>query len=326
MNFYRGHRTRHSETIRNLVRETRVDVSDLIFPLFVTEEAAGSAINAMPGQKRYSLKELPAVAEEIVDLGIPGVLLFGIPIHKDAQALAAHHPCGIVQKAVQILKQAQPHLCVITDVCLCEYTSHGHCGILNPEGHICNDASIETLAQIALSHAQAGADIVAPSDMMDGRVQAIREKLDTAQFQNVPIMSYAAKYASAFYGPFREAAGSTPQFGNRKGYQMDPANAREAMREIDADINEGADFIIVKPALSYLDIVAKARERTNVPIAAYNVSGEYSMVKLASQNGFIDEKNTVLEILTSLKRAGANLIITYHALDAARWIRGDRDL
>ncbi len=326
MNFFRGHRTRHSESIRNLVRETQISARDFVYPLFITEEAHSSAITAMPGQGRHTLDDLPKIAQEIVNLKIPAVILFGIPLHKDEHATSAFADDGIVQKATGLLKTKFPSLCVITDVCLCEYTSHGHCGLLKENGELKNDASIERLAQVALSHAKAGADIVAPSDMMDGRVSAIRKTLDEAGFVNTPIMSYAAKYASAFYGPFRDAAGSTPQFGDRRGYQMDPANKQEALREIAADVSESADFIIVKPALCYLDVISQAKQNTSLPIVAYNVSGEYSMVKAASGAGYLDEKRTTMEILTSIKRAGADIIITYHAMEVARWLASENTL
>ena len=274
----------------------------------------------MPGQYRLSLDELPKEAEEIASLGIPAVLLFGLPEHKDEVGSGAYDDRGIVQEAVRTIKKAVPELCVITDVCLCEYTSHGHCGVVQ-EGHVSNDETLDLLAQTALSQAAAGADLVAPSAMMDGQVKIIREALDEAGFQNTPIMSYSAKYASAFYGPFREAAGSAPQFGDRKSYQMDLPNVREALREIELDIAEGADIVMVKPALAYLDVIRAVRERFDLPLAAYNVSGEYAMVKAAVQNGWLDEERTVNEITTAIVRAGADLVITYFAKDLARRIQ-----
>ena len=274
----------------------------------------------MPGQYHLSVDRLADEARELASLGIPAVMLFGLPAAKDEAGSEAYDPGGIVQQAVRALKDAAPDLVVITDVCLCEYTSHGHCGIVTPSGDVDNDASLPLLARTAVSHAEAGADMVAPSDMMDGRVAVIREALDDAGLEATPIMAYAAKQASAFYGPFREAAGSAPQFGDRRGYQMDPANSREALLEIQADIDEGADIVMVKPALPNLDIIARAREAFDHPLAAYNVSGEYAMVKAAAAAGYIDEQRITLEILTAIKRAGAGTIITYHAKDAARWL------
>ncbi len=273
----------------------------------------------MPGIFHFSVDRLPREAEEIARLGIPAVLLFGIPEHKDEGGSAAYHPQGVVQQAIRAIKQSVPQLLVVTDVCLCEYTSHGHCGIV-ANGDVDNDQTLSLLARTALSHAEAGADIVAPSDMMDGRVRAIRETLDERGFQHVPILSYAAKYASAFYGPFREAAQSAPQFGDRRSYQMDPPNLREALREVEQDIAEGADIIMIKPALAYLDVIRKVRDTSNCPLAAYNVSGEYAMVKAAAQRGWLDERQITLEILTAIKRAGADIIITYHAKEAAIWL------
>ena len=319
--FVRTRRLRGSAPLRDLVRETRVSPQDFVYPLFVTHgENVRQEIPSMPGQYHLSLDQLPREAEELRSLGIPGVLLFGLPAAKDDLGSEGYDPDGIVQQAVRVLKQAAPDLAVITDVCMCEYTSHGHCGIVTSDGDVDNDATLPLLGRTAVSHTQAGADLVAPSDMMDGRVAAIRAALDDAGFPQTPIMSYAAKQASAFYGPFREAAGSAPQFGDRRGYQMDPANAREALREIETDIAEGADIAMVKPALPNLDIIARARERFDLPLAAYNVSGEYAMIKAASAAGYLDERLATLETLTAIKRAGATPIITYHAKDAARWI------
>ncbi len=321
--FFRGRRLRRSETVRRMVRETVVAVDDLIYPMFVVPgHGVCAPIGAMPGQNRYSVDTLVEECRRVAGLGIPSVLLFGIPETKDPAGTEASAPTGIVQQAVSALKAALPDLLVITDVCLCEYTSHGHCGILTPSGEVHNDLTLQRLAETAVSHARAGADMVAPSDMMDGRVAAIRMALDDADLGAVPIMSYAAKYASAFYGPFREAAESAPQHGDRRGYQMDPPNRREALREIEADLDEGADIIMVKPALPYLDIIADARANVTAPIAAYNVSGEYSMLKAAVLNGWLEERRAVLEVLTSIKRAGADLILTYHAAEAAGWLGG----
>lgn len=318
----RMRRLRRNETIRRMVRETTLTVNDLIYPMFVVPgEKQRQEVPSMPGVFRLSVDELVREAEEVARLQIPAVLLFGIPERKDPVGSEAYDENGIIQRAVRAIKQAVPELCVITDVCLCEYTSHGHCGILreSPNGlEVDNDATLELLAKTAVSHAAAGADMVAPSDMMDGRVKAIREALDAHGFSFVPIMSYAAKMASAFYGPFREAAESAPQFGDRRGYQMDFANKREALREIALDLEEGADIVMVKPALAYLDIIAAAREQFNVPIAAYNVSGEYAMVKAAARMGWLDEDRIVWEILTAIKRAGADLIITYFAKEIAQ--------
>jgi porphobilinogen synthase len=301
-----------------------LNVEDFIYPLFVVHgRGVRREVRSMPGVYQLSVDQLGAEVEELLELGIGAVLVFGIPAQKDELASEAYDPDGIVQRAVRELKKRAPDLVVITDVCNCEYTSHGHCGIVR-DGRIVNDPTLELLARTAVSHAEAGADIVAPSDMMDGRVLAIREALDRAGFIEVPILSYAAKYASAFYGPFREAAESAPAFGDRRSHQMDPGNRREALREIETDIEEGADAIIVKPALAYLDVIAAARERFEVPIAAYNVSGEYAMVKAAARNGWIDEQRVVLELLTGIRRAGAQMIITYHAKDVARWLRSGR--
>ncbi|MBI4304101.1 MAG: porphobilinogen synthase [Chloroflexi bacterium] len=314
-------RLRRTEALRSLVRENRVDAGDLIYPLFIVEgKGIKQEISSMPGVFRFSPDRIGYEADEVARLGIPAVLLFGIPEHKDEVGSEAYHTDGVVQQAIRSIKKSTPELLVITDVCLCEYTSHGHCGMI-ADGEVDNDRTLPLLAKMALSHVEAGADIVAPSDMMDGRVKAIREALDKAGLENVPILSYAAKYASAFYGPFREAAESAPQFGDRRSYQMDPPNLREALREIEQDINEGADIVMVKPALAYLDVIRRARDTFNHPIAAYNVSGEYAMVKAAVQQGWLDEQRIVLEILTSIKRAGADIIITYHAKDVAQWLQ-----
>lgn len=313
----RMRRLRRTENLRRIVRETSLSVDDFIYPLFVTHGSkVKEEISSMPGNYRWSVDLLPAEMEEVASLGIPAVLLFGIPESKDEMGSAACPEDGIVQQAVRAIKKSVPDLIVITDVCLCEYTSHGHCGVIH-DGEVQNDPSLELLAKTALSHTQAGADIVAPSDMMDGRVAAIRKKLDENGFDNTPVLSYAAKYSSAFYGPFREAADSAPQFGDRRGYQMDPANRREALREVQLDIEEGADIVMVKPALAYLDIIREVRDMTDLPIAAYNVSGEFSMVKAAARMGWLDEQRTALEILTAIKRAGADMILTYWAKDVA---------
>ncbi len=314
-------RLRRTESLRALVRENHVAVSELVYPLFIVEgNGIKQEITSMPGVFRFSPDQLPSQVEEIARLKIPAVLLFGIPQHKDETGSAAYHPKGVIQQAIQAIKKATPELLVVTDVCLCEYTSHGHCGIV-ANGSVDNDQTLPLLARMARSHVEAGADIVAPSDMMDGRVKTIREALDEKGFQHIPILSYAAKYASAFYGPFREAAESTPQFGDRRSYQMDPPNVREALREIEQDIAEGADIIMVKPALAYLDVIRRVRDTFNHPLAAYNVSGEYAMVKAAAQQGWVDEKRIVLEILTAIKRAGADIILTYHAKDVAQWLQ-----
>lgn len=319
---HRLRRLRQSENIRRLVRETSLEVSDLIYPLFVIYgEHVQNPIPSMPGVCQFSVDKLLPVVEGVADAGIPGVILFGIPETKDELGAGAYDPQGVVQQAVQAIKKRFPELIVITDVCLCEYTSHGHCGVVD-DGRVLNDPTLEFLARTALSHVEAGADMVAPSDMMDGRVKAIREKLDAYGFTETPILAYAAKYASAFYGPFREAAGSVPHFGDRRSYQMDPANAREAMQEIALDLEEGADIIMVKPAWAYLDIISRARERFDCPLAAYNVSGEYSLIKAAAARGWIDERSVVLELLTSIKRAGADFMLTYFAMDVATWLRG----
>jgi porphobilinogen synthase len=319
---HRSRRLRGTPALRGMVRETTLSASDLIDPLFVVPGAGAERrpISSLPGVFQLTIDALRAEAEQIAALGLPAVLLFGLPESKDDRASGAYAEDGIVQRAIRALKSDNPDLLVFTDVCLCEYMSHGHCGIVQGE-RILNDPSLDLLARTALSHAQAGADVVAPSDMMDGRVGAIRHLLDAEGFSETPILSYAVKYSSAMYGPFREAADSAPLFGDRKTYQMDPANRREALKEVAQDVAEGADMIMVKPALSYLDIVRDVREATTLPVAAYNVSGEYAMVKAAAANGWIDERASALEILTSIKRAGADFILTYHAKDAARWLR-----
>ncbi len=314
-------RLRRTEMLRALIRENQVQVGDLIYPMFVVEgRGIKQEVTSMPGIFRFSPDQLPPEVEDIARLSIPAILLFGIPEQKDEVGSTAYNPEGVIQQAIRIIKKSVPQLLVVTDVCLCEYTSHGHCGkVVN--GDVDNDQTLPLLAKMALSHAEAGADIVAPSDMMDGRVKAIREALDKGGFQDIPILSYAAKYASAFYGPFREAAESAPQFGDRRSYQMDPPNVREALREVAQDINEGADIIMVKPALAYLDVIRQIRNTFNCPLAAYNVSGEYAMVKAVAQQGWVDEKQIVMEVLTSIKRAGADIIITYHAKEVASWLR-----
>lgn len=321
--FRRFRRLRRTKSLRDLVRETRLSPQQFVYPLFVTHgQGVRQEIASLPGQFHLSTDQLGREAEELASLGIGAVILFGLPAEKDEVGSEAYAPDGIVQQAASVLKREAPELTVITDVCLCEYTSHGHCGIV-VDGEVDNDRSLELLARTAVSQAQAGADMVAPSDMMDGRVAAIRAALDDAGFAPTPIMAYSAKHASAFYGPFRDAAGSTPSFGDRRGYQMDAANGREGLREIEADIEEGADIVMVKPALPYLDVIAHARERFDLPIAAYNVSGEYLMVKAAAKSGLLDERQATLEVLTGIARAGADIIITYHAKEAARWLRGE---
>lgn len=318
----RPRRLRRTENIRRLVRETCLSVDDLIYPLFVTHgRGVRREIPSMPGNFQWSLDELGREIEEVARLGIPGVLLFGLPESKDESGSGAYDPEGIVQRAVRVIKAEAPELVVVCDVCLCEYTSHGHCGLLSEAGEVLNDETLELLAKTALSQAQAGADIVAPSDMMDGRVRAIRDALDAEGLTDTAIMAYSAKYASGFYGPFREAADSAPQFGDRRAYQMDPPNRREALREVALDIAEGADMVMVKPALAYLDILWQVRRMTELPLVAYNVSGEFAMVKAAARNGWIDERRITMEILTGMKRAGADIILTYHAKDAAQWLR-----
>jgi porphobilinogen synthase len=315
-------RLRRTPVLRDLVRETRLGAGDLVLPLFVEEGLDGRAqIPTMPGVERLSLAAVVEEAGEAAALGIPGVLLFGIPAHKDEEGSGAWDDEGVVQLAIRAIKRAHPGLLVIADLCLCEYTSHGHCGLLRADGSVDNDASVELLARTAVAQARAGADVVAPSDMMDGRVGAIRAALDEEGFADTPILAYSAKFASAFYGPFRDAADSTPAFGDRRGYQMDPANAREALREVRLDVEEGADMVMVKPALAYLDVVRRVRDETDLPVVAYNVSGEYAMVKAAAQAGYLDERATVLEVLTSIRRAGADIVITYHAKDVARWLQ-----
>ncbi len=315
-------RLRRTEGLRVLVRETRLAPEDFIYPLFVRPgRNLQEPIPSMPGQFRFTVDRLEAEVEEVVRLGIRAVLLFGLAERKDPEAREAYDEAGVVPQAIRRIKAVAPELVVITDVCVCAYTDHGHCGLVR-DGEVDNDATLSILARMALAHAAAGADLVAPSAMMDGQVRAIREALDRAGFTNVGIMAYSAKFASAFYGPFREAADSAPRFGDRRGYQMDPPNAREALREIERDIAQGADIVMVKPALAYLDVIRRARERFDHPIAAYNVSGEYSMVKAAAQRGWLDEARVVMEILTAIKRAGADLIITYFAKEAARGLRG----
>jgi porphobilinogen synthase len=318
---HRPRRIRRTEALRGLVRETRLTAAGFIYPMFVCPGSkVRKEVSSMPGIYQQSVDQIVEECREVESLGIPAIILFGLPETKDAKGTSSYAKSGIVQLAVEAIKKANLNLLVITDVCLCEYTDHGHCGVVD-HGEIVNDATLELLAQQALSHARAGADIVAPSDMMDGRVAAIRTLLDGHKFENVPILSYAAKYCSGFYGPFREAAQSAPQSGDRRSYQMDPANEREAIKEVALDLEEGADMVMVKPALPYLDIVRAVRERFDVPVGAYNVSGEYAMVKAAAQNGWIEEKRVVLEILTSIQRAGAGMILTYHAKDAARWLK-----
>ncbi len=319
--FVRTRRTRRSEALRGLVRETRLDPASFIYPLFVTHGAnLRQPIESMPGQYRLSVDQLAAEAGELRSLGVRAALLFGVPASKDATGSEGYAAHGVVQQATRALKAADPELAVVADICLCEYTDHGHCGVLNPDGEVDNDRSLELLARMSLSMAEAGVDVVAPSDMMDGRVGAIREALDRAGFESLPIMAYSAKYASAFYGPFREAVDSAPQFGDRRGYQMDPPNVREALREVAADAREQADIVMVKPALAYLDVIRAVRESTDLPLAAYNVSGEYAMLKAAAANGWLDERGAILETLTAIRRAGADIIITYHAKEAARWL------
>lgn len=314
-------RVRESAPMRALTRETRLSPADFIYPLFVTHgQGVRQPIDPMPGCYQLSLDLLPGEIAEVADLGLPAVLLFGLPPQKDPVGRGAYDPEGIVQTAIRVIKDTAPDLLVVGDVCLCEYTDHGHCGIID-QGRVDNDRTLDLLARTALTQAQAGADLVAPSAMMDGQVRAIRERLDAHGYAATPIMGYAAKYASAFYGPFRVAADSTPQFGDRRSYQMDPANRRMALREIASDIAEGADIVMVKPALAYMDVIQQARQRFDHPLAAYNVSGEFSMVKGAAQQGWIDERAVTLELLTGLRRAGADIIISYHAKAVARWLR-----
>jgi porphobilinogen synthase len=317
----RMRRTRQNEKLRSLVRETHVNVEQLVYPLFIAENIdEPREISSMPAILQWPLEHLAREAEQIARLGISAVLLFGIPSEKDEVGSQAYASQGIIQQAIKRFKAEVPDVLVLTDVCLCEYTSHGHCGVIH-NGDVQNDESLELLSRMALSHVEAGADVVAPSDMMDGRVGAIRHTLDEHGFNSTPIMAYSAKYASGFYGPFREAAGSSPQFGDRRSYQMDPANVREALREIDLDIAEGADIVMVKPALAYLDVIRRVREHCDLPIAAYNVSGEYAMIKAAAQRGWIDERRIVMEVLTGIRRAGADMIITYFAPQVAQWLR-----
>ena len=318
---HRPRRLRRTEALRGFVRETRLSPSGLVYPMFACPGTkVRTEVSSMPGIFQQSVDQVVEECREVAGLGIPAVILFGLPDKKDEVGSEASDPNGAVQRAIEAIRKAKLDLLVITDVCLCEYTSHGHCGVIE-KGDVANDPSVERLAAAALSHAQAGADIVAPSDMMDGRVGAIRQKLDANGFEDVAILSYAAKYCSGFYGPFREAAQSAPQFGDRRSYQMDPANAREALREVALDLEEGADMIMVKPALPYLDIIQRVRERFDVPVAAYNVSGEYAMVKAGARNGWIEERRVVLEILTGIQRAGAEIVLTYHAKDVARWLK-----
>jgi porphobilinogen synthase len=316
----RPRRLRRTEALRGLVRETRLTTAGFIYPMFV---CPGSKVRrevpSMPGVFQQSANQIVEECRELVDLGIPGIILFGLPESKDPRGSSSLAADGVVQRAVQAIRTAKLNLLVITDVCLCEYTDHGHCGVIE-SGEVANDPTLAILADQALSHARAGADVIAPSDMMDGRVAAIREKLDEHHFADIAILSYAAKYCSGFYGPFREAADSAPQFGDRRGYQMDPGNAREALKEVALDLEEGADMVMVKPALAYLDIIRRVRDEFRVPVAAYNVSGEYAMVKAAAQKGWLDEQRVAVEILTSIQRAGADIILTYHAKDVARWL------
>ena len=318
---HRPRRLRRTEALRGMVRETRLATTGLVYPMFACPGTkVRTEVSSMPGIYQQSVDQIVEECREVAGLGIPAVILFGLPEEKDELGSGASDAQGAVQRAIEAIKKAKLDLLVITDVCLCEYTSHGHCGVVK-DGQILNDPSLACLADAALSHARAGADMVAPSDMMDGRVAAIRAKLDEDGFEDVAILAYAAKYCSGFYGPFREAAQSTPQFGDRRSYQMDPGNAREALREVALDLEEGADIIMVKPALPYLDIIQRVRDRFDVPVAAYNVSGEYAMVKAAARNGWIDEKRVVLEIVTGIQRAGAEIILSYHAKDVARWLK-----
>jgi len=319
---YRARRLRRNETIRAMVRETSLSAKNLIYPLFIGPgKDKVEPVSSMPGVAQLSVDRAVRECEEAASLGIPAVILFGIPERKDSLGSEAYSDDGVVQRAIRALKEKTPEMLVITDVCLCEYTDHGHCGVIK-NGDVDNDSTLELLAKEALSHARAGADMVGPSDMMDGRVGAIRKALDENGFAHTAIMAYAAKYASGFYGPFREAAESTPQFGDRRSYQMDPANADEALREVEMDIREGADIVMVKPAMAYLDIVYRVKQKFGYPVAAYNVSGEYSMIKAAGANGWIDEQRIMMEVLFSIRRAGADMILTYFAKDAARLLRG----
>jgi len=317
----RPRRLRRTEALRGLVRETRLSAAGLIYPMFVCPGTnVRKEVGSMPGVYQQSADKIVEECREVEGLGLPGVILFGLPESKDARGSSSTSAHGVVQKAIEAIRKSKLNLLVITDVCLCEYTDHGHCGVIE-NGDVANDATLPILATQAVSHARAGADIVAPSDMMDGRVAAIREALDEHKFQDIAILAYAAKYCSGFYGPFREAADSAPQFGDRRSYQMDPANAREALKEVALDIEEGADMVMVKPALPYLDVIRRVREKFDVPVGAYNVSGEYAMVKAAAQKGWLDEKRVALEILTGIQRAGADFILTYHAKDAAQWLK-----
>ncbi|MDF2546284.1 MAG: hemB [Anaerosolibacter sp.] len=319
---HRPRRLRVNQAIRSLVRETNLSVNDFVYPIFAVEgEKIKREIPSLVNNYHFSVDMLEAEIKEISELGIKAVLLFGVPDHKDAHGSEAYSENGIVQRAIKEIKRVNKEMLVITDVCMCQYTDHGHCGIIE-DMYVNNDKSVDYIAKIALSHAKAGADMVAPSDMMDGRIGAMRDVLDSNGYTEVSIMAYSAKYASAFYGPFRAAANSTPQFGDRKTYQMDPGNSDEALREVELDIVEGADLVMVKPALAYLDVVRRIKDTYNIPIVAYNVSGEYAMIKAAAEKGWVDEKAIVLEKLTAMKRAGADLIITYHSKDAAKWIRG----
>jgi len=314
-------RLRRTATLRRMVAETRLSADQFIYPVFVTSgENHCSEISSMPGQFRWSLDRLPEIIDQVLAANVPAVLLFGLPPEKDLAATGAWHEHGIVQEATRRIKRHAPELVVVADTCLCEYTSHGHCGMLDPEGRVLNDETLQVLAKTAVSQAAAGADIIAPSDMMDGRIQAIRAALDAEGFDHLPIMSYAAKYASSFYGPFRDAADSAPAFGDRRAYQMDAPNRREAAREVELDVEEGADILMVKPALPYLDIIADVRARWPHPVAAYHVSGEYAMIKAAAANGWIDERRVATESLVSIARAGADILITYYALDASGWL------
>jgi len=318
---HRARRLRRSEALRGLVRETRLTTAGLIYPLFVCPgTGVRQEVSSMPGVAQQSVDKIVEECREIESLGLPAVILFGLPETKDPRGSSSTSSSGVVQRAIEAIRKAKLNLLVLTDVCLCEYTDHGHCGVIEND-EVANDPTVAILADQALSHARAGADIVAPSDMMDGRVAAIRTALDAHKFENVAILSYAAKFCSGFYGPFREAAQSTPQFGDRRSYQMDPANAREALKEVALDLDEGADMVMVKPALPYLDVIRQVRDRFDVPVGAYNVSGEYAMVKAAAQKGWLDEKRVVLEILTGIQRAGAGIILTYHAKDVARWLK-----
>ena len=318
---HRPRRLRRTEALRGLVRETRLSTAGLVYPMFVCPGSkVRTEVSSMPGIYQQSVDQIVEECKEVEALGLPGVILFGLPESKDGRGTSSTSAQGVVQRAIEAIRKAKLNLLVITDVCLCEYTDHGHCGVIE-NGEVANDPTLAILAQQAVSHARAGADIVAPSDMMDGRVAAIREALDEHKFENIAILSYAAKYCSGFYGPFREAAQSTPQFGDRRSYQMDPGNAREALKEVALDLEEGADMLMVKPALPYLDIIRRVRETFHVPVGAYNVSGEYAMVKAAAQKGWLDEQRVVTEILTGIQRAGAGIILTYHAKDVARWLK-----